>query len=403
MVKTLVMEDEAGEAAHRADARRPQGVRPRISRARPAASASSRASPRPRSATPAIRSAAPRPSARGSRCRCTSSARSSSCRQIYINGGRRGLLVQLRTADLTQRAERHPGRRRSIVTPTNLAFGRMPIFATLTFTHGAPNSLDQQRRDALGERLDQAVMLRGGERLDAQRHLLVVDGVGDLVACEHRGAGQADVEVDGQRLRHVALAAVDADERFDAQVAEDDGIHGCGRFYRIAAMQTALAIDRCAYLLGSISFAIAGEPADAACPIRAATARRTPARPTCCAPAARPRRCSRCSATRSRAGSPSGSRSATSPSRRPSAGGWPRSSATSSRCSTASRAARASPPRPACCSASTGASASARSRPGSSSRSSCAIRRSRRSSPRSSRRSSRRSLLGLAPYFVAVL
>ena len=38
-------------------------------------------------------------------------------------------------------------------------------------------------------------------------------------------ARQADLEVDGQRLLHVPLAAVDADERFHAQVADDDGVH----------------------------------------------------------------------------------------------------------------------------------------------------------------------------------
>ena len=64
-----------------------------------------------------------------------------------------------------------------------------------------------------------------GERLDLERHLLVVDGVGDLVAGEHRGAGDADVQVDRHGLRHVALALVDADQHFDPQVANQDGVH----------------------------------------------------------------------------------------------------------------------------------------------------------------------------------
>ncbi len=84
----------------------------------------------------------------------------------------------------------------------------------------------EQRRDAAGERLDQAEVAADGERLDAQGDLLVIDGVGDLVAREHRFPGQADVEVDRHGLLHVALAAVDADQRFDAQVADDDGVHG---------------------------------------------------------------------------------------------------------------------------------------------------------------------------------
>ena len=64
-----------------------------------------------------------------------------------------------------------------------------------------------------------------GERLDAQRHLLVVDRVGDLVAGEDGRTRQADFQIDRQRLHDVPFAPVDADQRFHAQVPDDDGIH----------------------------------------------------------------------------------------------------------------------------------------------------------------------------------
>src|SRR5712692_4824282 len=85
--------------------------------------------------------------------------------------------------------------------------------------------LDEQRGDAVGEGLDEAEMPARREGADAQRHLLVIDGVGELVAREHVLARQADLEVDGYRLQNMALAPVDADERFDAQVLDDDRIH----------------------------------------------------------------------------------------------------------------------------------------------------------------------------------
>ena len=68
-------------------------------------------------------------------------------------------------------------------------------------------------------------MPRRREVADAKRDLLVIDGIGDFVAREYRLARQADLQVDGQRLQDVALAPVNADERLDAQVADDDRVH----------------------------------------------------------------------------------------------------------------------------------------------------------------------------------
>ena len=133
--------------------------------------------------------------------------------EIYINGGRRGLLVKH-----AQRGPRArvlsvtPGRRRSIVTPTNFAFARMPSLAALTLTHGAPKSFISSAAMRSAKVSTRRKCAAGGERADAQRDLLVVDGVGHLVAREHRGAGHADLEIDRHGLRHVALAPVDADQ-----------------------------------------------------------------------------------------------------------------------------------------------------------------------------------------------
>jgi Cys-tRNA(Pro) deacylase len=151
--------------------------------------------------------------------------------KIYINGGRRGFLVGIAPGEIVR-----------VLQPTlvdvallALAFDghadelRVGEDADLGDAHFHPRRaeiVDEQPRDALGEGLDEAEMAAARERLDPQRHLLVVDGVGHLVALEHRGAGDADLQIDGHRLRHVALARVDADERLDAQVADDDGVHG---------------------------------------------------------------------------------------------------------------------------------------------------------------------------------
>ncbi len=69
-------------------------------------------------------------------------------------------------------------------------------------------------------------MAARSEAADLQRHLLVVDRVGNPVALEHLAAWEPDLQVDGHRLQDVAFALVNADERLDAQVADQDGVHG---------------------------------------------------------------------------------------------------------------------------------------------------------------------------------
>src|SRR5918992_4294129 len=86
-------------------------------------------------------------------------------------------------------------------------------------------------RHALGERLDEVHVLRG-DLADARGHLVVVDAVGDLVAREDRAVGDADLEVDADRLRHHALAPVKADERLQAEVPDEDVVHGRGDYRR---------------------------------------------------------------------------------------------------------------------------------------------------------------------------
>jgi Cys-tRNA(Pro) deacylase len=143
---------------------------------------------------------------------------------IYINGGRRGCscasrprtwcacAVLRRSTSLDRDAD-------ELGIRQDADFRDAHLYPRRTKLAG------EEGRHALGEGLDQPVVLLGRERADAKRDLLVVNGVGDAVAREHRRARQADVEIDGERLHDVTLAAVDADQRFDAQVPDEDRIH----------------------------------------------------------------------------------------------------------------------------------------------------------------------------------
>ena len=55
-------------------------------------------------------------------------------------------------------------------------------------------------------------MLRCAQCLEFERHLRVVDGVGDLVGVARLGAWQAGMQVDDDGLRPVQLRVVDADD-----------------------------------------------------------------------------------------------------------------------------------------------------------------------------------------------
>src|SRR5205807_3785873 len=91
---------------------------------------------------------------------------------------------------------------------------------------GSAEIADQQACNALGESLHQPELATRSELADSQRHLLVIDRIAHLVALEHVLAGKPDLQVERHRLREVALALVNANERLDAQVADHDGVHG---------------------------------------------------------------------------------------------------------------------------------------------------------------------------------
>jgi hypothetical protein len=63
---------------------------------------------------------------------------------------------------------------------------------------------------------------------DAGRDLVVIDAVGNLVAREHGTIGDADLQIDADGLRHDALAPVKADQRLQAEVADEDMVHAFG-------------------------------------------------------------------------------------------------------------------------------------------------------------------------------
>ena len=195
------MQDERAQAADRADARRPQGLdqEPRAPGGR--ASRSSPASPRSRSATPATRSAAPRLSARASRCRSTWSARSSSCRRSTSTAGAAACWSRSSpgTGECAETRARR-GRAGRLGAPLDGDADEPDVLAGCRAWRSTPSPtraefVEQQPRDALGKRLDQVDVLRS-DFTDARGDLVVVDAVGDLVAREHRGVRDADLEVE---------------------------------------------------------------------------------------------------------------------------------------------------------------------------------------------------------------
>ena len=105
VIKTLVMQDEEGDAAAGADARRLHACRRRTWRGRSIASASSRAGRTWPNAIPAIWSAARRRSVRARACRSIVERSVLELPRILINGGRRGYLVGIAPALLVDVSE----------------------------------------------------------------------------------------------------------------------------------------------------------------------------------------------------------------------------------------------------------------------------------------------------------
>ena len=63
--------------------------------------------------------------------------------------------------------------------------------------------------------------------LDVLRDLCVVQCVVDVVALAGTAAGQGDLQVELQSLRHTLFPLVHADERFDFEFAQKDDVHRC--------------------------------------------------------------------------------------------------------------------------------------------------------------------------------
>ena len=79
--------------------------------------------------------------------------------------------------------------------------------------------------DVGGQRLDEVARAGGGEGLDFQRDLIVVDGPGDVVGETVEVLGRRHVDGDEQRLESGAFFIRHADVGADAEAADLDGVH----------------------------------------------------------------------------------------------------------------------------------------------------------------------------------
>jgi len=92
-----------------------------------------------------------------------------------------------------------------------------------------PRRLEVARDHAahvLGERFQQLEAALREIALDALDHLAVVHRVVDVVGAPHGIAGDADVDLHLERLGTLLFPLVDAHPRIDAELADEDRIHG---------------------------------------------------------------------------------------------------------------------------------------------------------------------------------
>src|SRR5688572_23858409 len=83
-----------------------------------------------------------------------------------------------------------------------------------------------ERADVLGQGLQQLEAPLGELRRDALHHLAVVNRVVDVVGVPGAVAGDADLDVHLERLRALLLPLVDSHPGVDAELPDEDRIHG---------------------------------------------------------------------------------------------------------------------------------------------------------------------------------
>ena len=122
-------------------------------------------------------------------------------------------------------AARDQARPRSIATPSSFTPGIGASLATRTLTQGAREVVEQEIGDRLRERLQQLVRVIVRQTLQAPHDRRVIERVGEVARPENLVRGQAELDVEAQRLRQVLFPLVDADARLDAQVVNEDRVH----------------------------------------------------------------------------------------------------------------------------------------------------------------------------------
>jgi len=118
----------------------------------------------------------------------------------------------------------------------------------------------------LGEGFKQIEMAAGQYFFEVADDVGVVQRIRNIVTLACKTIGQADIKVDLQGLWHQPLPVIDADECVDLEFAQKDDVHCCCvrrknrvkfafSHFKVFPMLT-LAFVVCAYLLGSVSFAV---------------------------------------------------------------------------------------------------------------------------------------------------
>ena len=105
--------------------------------------------------------------------------------------------------------------------------------ATLVEGQAHPGDLEllqHQGADALGQGLDQLELALADEGDEALGHGLVVEGVVDVIGGRRLADVGGHFQVQAYRLAGAAFPVVDADDGVDAQVAQEDDVHGYSPF-----------------------------------------------------------------------------------------------------------------------------------------------------------------------------
>ncbi len=121
-----------------------------------------------------------------------------------------------------------PRRPRSMTTPTARAPRTAPGLDSLSRSHCTPNSSRISAAQRSASVSTSWKLEASDERDQALRNGLVVERVVDRIACGRPRVVEAHLDVERDRLARAAFPVVDADDGVDAQVFDEDVVHGVG-------------------------------------------------------------------------------------------------------------------------------------------------------------------------------